>query len=325
MVHVVNAGGEETSDYLALREHARGPELRNSVADQPYGPDPRTGAVWGYQGRSEPAGSETDSMDRSLRYATDHDDLVYRFAGLARGSYSVHVGYYDPWPWADRAAEVSVNGTVVEAEQLFTGTPQAAAYEGIAVGEDGEIVLSLHPTRSPDIQLSWIVGVEGWSRAGGAAGSAASRREPAVRDRPARARLLPAGRRRGGQRARRAGQSHPLEERLEGEDGHAEAHAFAVRLGELDAHRAGRARQALLRDPLAHPVVQFGAGVVRDPAEHGDVLGVEEVDEVADPRGEVVAGAQQGLLRRGVTGGLGPHQPFDEVPVMGDGQQLVLR
>src|SRR5699024_10162437 len=24
-------------------------------------------------------------------------------------------------------------------------------------------------------------------------------------------------------------------------------------------------------------------------------------------------------------GGLGPHQPFDEVPVMGDGQQLVLR
>src|SRR5699024_8507983 len=35
--------------------------------------------------------------------------------------------------------------------------------------------------------------------------------------------------------------------------------------------------------------------------------------------------AQQGLLRRGVTGGLGPHQPFDEVPVMGDGQQLVLR
>src|SRR5699024_11626266 len=60
MVHVVNAGGEETSDYLALREHSRGPELRNSVADQPYGPDPRTGAVWGYQGRSEPAGSETD-------------------------------------------------------------------------------------------------------------------------------------------------------------------------------------------------------------------------------------------------------------------------
>lgn len=157
MVHAVNAGGAETSDYLALREHARGPKLRNSVADQPYGPDPRTGAVWGYQGRSKPAGSETDSMDRSLRYATDHDDLVYRFANLARGSYTVHVSYYDPWPWADRAAEVSVNGAVVEAEQLFTGTPEAAAYEGIAVGEDGEIVLSLHPTRSPDIQVSWIV------------------------------------------------------------------------------------------------------------------------------------------------------------------------
>src|SRR5699024_8918154 len=92
MVHVVNAGGEETSDYLALREHSRGPELRNSVADQPYGPDPRTGAGWGYQGRSEPAGSETASSARSLHYATAHAELMYRFAGLARGSYSVHVG-----------------------------------------------------------------------------------------------------------------------------------------------------------------------------------------------------------------------------------------
>src|SRR5699024_4040715 len=41
MVHVVNAGGEETSDYLAMREHSRGAALRNSLADQPYGPGPR--------------------------------------------------------------------------------------------------------------------------------------------------------------------------------------------------------------------------------------------------------------------------------------------
>lgn len=156
MAYLVNAGGEATGDYLALREHAQGKKLRNSVADQPYGPDPATGAVWGHQGRSQSAGGGTDSMDHSLRYATDHDDLVYRFANLPRGSYTVHVGYYDPWPWAHRAAEVRVNGAVVESERLFTSVPEAAAYTGIGVGDDGEIALALHPTRSPDIQVSWI-------------------------------------------------------------------------------------------------------------------------------------------------------------------------
>ena len=160
MVYLVNAGGVETSDYLALRKHAQGPDPKNSVADQPYGADPSTGAVWGYVGRSLPAGSDTDSLDRSLRYATNHDDLVYRFANLPQGTYTVHVGYYDPWPWANRAAQVSVNGEVVEEQRLFTGTAETAAYTGIASGTAGEIVLTLHPTRSPDIQVSWIVVVK---------------------------------------------------------------------------------------------------------------------------------------------------------------------
>lgn len=111
-------------------------------------------------GRSLPAGSDTDSLDRSLRYATNHDDLVYRFANLPQGTYTVHVGYYDPWPWANRAAQVSVNGEVVEEQRLFTGTAEAAAYTGIASGTAGEIVLTLHPTRSPDILVSWIVVVK---------------------------------------------------------------------------------------------------------------------------------------------------------------------
>ena len=156
MVHLVSAGGAETDDYLALREHARGMRLQGSVADQPYGADPTTGVRWGYEGRSKAAGSETGSMDRSLRYATDHDDLTYRFSDLVAGTYTVHVGYYDPWPWANRAAEVRVNGSVVEQERLFTGEVEAAAYGGVDVGREGEIALTLHPTRSPDIQVSWV-------------------------------------------------------------------------------------------------------------------------------------------------------------------------
>lgn len=156
LVYLVNAGGVETSDYLALRAEATGPALKSSVADQPYGADPSTGAIWGFQGRSKTAGGETDSMDRSLRYATDHDDLVYRFGNLPTGRFTVDVGYYDPWPWANRAAEVSVNGEVVEPERLFTGTAEFAAYRGITAGDAGEIELRLHPTRSPDIQVSWV-------------------------------------------------------------------------------------------------------------------------------------------------------------------------
>ena len=156
MVQLVSAGGAETDDYLALRRHARGMRLQGSVADQPYGPDPATGVRWGYEGRSKPAGSETGSMDRSLRYATDHDDLTYRFSDLLPGTYTVHAGYYDPWPWANRAAQISVNGSVVEQQRQFTGEIEAAAYGDIRVGREGEIALTLHPTRSPDIQVSWV-------------------------------------------------------------------------------------------------------------------------------------------------------------------------
>ena len=156
MVQLVSAGGAVTDDYLALRRHARGMRLQGSVADQPYGPDPATGVRWGYEGRSKPAGSETGSMDRSLRYATDHDDLTYRFSDLLPGTYTVHAGYYDPWPWANRAAQISVNGSVVEQQRQFTGEIEAAAYGDIRVGREGEIALTLHPTRSPDIQVSWV-------------------------------------------------------------------------------------------------------------------------------------------------------------------------
>ncbi|MGO2585420.1 MAG: glycoside hydrolase family 43 protein [Brachybacterium tyrofermentans] len=156
IVYLVNAGGVETSDYLALRAESTGPAPENSVADQPYGTDPSTGASWGFQGRSKTAGGESDSMDQSLRYATDHDDLVYRFGNLPSGRCTVHVGYYDPWPWANRAAEVSVNGEVVESERLFTGTAESAAHTGVTANDAGEIELRLHPTRSPDIQVSWI-------------------------------------------------------------------------------------------------------------------------------------------------------------------------
>ena len=151
--YAVNAGGAATPDWTRMTQVA-GP-LLNSVAEQPLGTDPGTGATWGYTGSSAPAG--TGDLYTTLRYAKDHEPLVYTFKNLDPGTYTVHAGYYDPWPWANRAAEVTVNGQVVDEQRLFTATGVAASYGGIAVGADGTISVSIAPTRSPDIQVSWLL------------------------------------------------------------------------------------------------------------------------------------------------------------------------
>ncbi|MEU4603748.1 family 43 glycosylhydrolase [Kribbella sp. NPDC023972] len=150
--YAVNAGGAATPDWTRLAEVAS--PLLNSVPEQPLATDPTTGTTWGYTGSSAPAGS--GDLYTTLRYAKNHEPLVYTFGGLEPGTYTVHAGYYDPWPWANRAASVSVNGSVVDAQRLFTATPTAAAYPGV-VGDDGKLTVTITPTRSPDIQVSWLM------------------------------------------------------------------------------------------------------------------------------------------------------------------------
>ncbi|GAA1581551.1 hypothetical protein GCM10009742_27790 [Kribbella karoonensis] len=151
--YAVNAGGTATPDWATLA--AAGGPLLNSTPEQPLGTDPTTGTTWGYTGSSAPSG--TGDLYTTLRYAKNHEPLVYTFGGLAPGTYTVHAGYYDPWPWANRAAQVTVNGTVVDSQRLFTATGVAASYGGITVGADGNITVTIAPTRSPDIQVSWLM------------------------------------------------------------------------------------------------------------------------------------------------------------------------
>ena len=78
--------------------------------------------------------------------------------GWKPGSYTVYAGYADPWDqWDDRAAEVSVNGTVVDSEHVYGAENDSAAYSDITVGASGEITFTLSGTRGPDVQLSWLV------------------------------------------------------------------------------------------------------------------------------------------------------------------------
>ncbi|MEV5967269.1 glycoside hydrolase family 43 protein [Kribbella sp. NPDC051952] len=155
--YVVHAGGATTADWTRLTQLSA---LLNSAPDQPLGVDPTTGTTWGYTGDSAPAGDANGDLYTALRYAKNHEPLVYTFTGLPPGTYSVHAGYYDPWPWANRAAQVTVNGTVVDQERLFTSTGTATRYGGIVVGDDGRITLTITPTRSPDIQVSWVMVAE---------------------------------------------------------------------------------------------------------------------------------------------------------------------
>jgi hypothetical protein len=154
--YAVNAGGTATPDWTRLTQVASTEQpLLNSAPEQPLGTDPATGTTWGFTGSSAPAG--TGDLYTTLRYAKNHEPLVYTFEGLEPGTYTVHAGYYDPWPWANRAAEVTVNGSVVDQQRLFTATGVAASYGGVTVGADGKITVSIAPTRSPDIQVSWLM------------------------------------------------------------------------------------------------------------------------------------------------------------------------
>ncbi len=158
--YAINAGGQATPDWTALMAVARDDgEVLNSVPEQPLGADPSTGTTWGYVSEgSKPRDTTNGDLYTTLRYAVSHRDLAYHFDGLdpAR-TYTVHVGYHDPWPWANRAARVSVNGGIVDAERLFTSQYTAGSYAGIRPTGAGEITLTLMPTRTPDIQVSWVM------------------------------------------------------------------------------------------------------------------------------------------------------------------------
>ncbi|TDU83914.1 beta-xylosidase [Kribbella voronezhensis] len=153
--YAVNAGGVATTDWQTLTKAAG--SLLNSSPEQPLGVDPATGKTWGYTGASAPAGPASGDLYSTLRYAKNHEPLVYTFEGLEPGTYTVHAGYFDPWPWANRAAQVTINGSVVDQQRLFTGTNEAAAYHDVPVGPDGKVTVTIAPTRSPDIQVSWLM------------------------------------------------------------------------------------------------------------------------------------------------------------------------
>jgi hypothetical protein len=156
--YVVNAGGAATADWKKTVEVAKTEgAVLNSNPEQPLGTDPVTGATWGYTGSSGISGNADENLYTTLRWAKNKEELRYSFDALPTGNYTVHVGYYDPWPWDKRAAKVTINGTVVDANRTYSDKPAAATYPRVTVGADGKISVGIAPTLSPDIQVSWIM------------------------------------------------------------------------------------------------------------------------------------------------------------------------
>lgn len=157
--YVVNAGGQQTSDWLSLTgAAAQDGGLLNSAADQLFGADPASGAPWGYESTgSGSSGESSGDMFSTLRYAVSGRDLTYRFGNLQPGMYAVHAGYADPWSWENRGAKVTINNEVREADHDYSSENQAAAYGNVTVGENGELTFTLSKTRSSDVQLSWLI------------------------------------------------------------------------------------------------------------------------------------------------------------------------
>ncbi|NQX13812.1 family 43 glycosylhydrolase [Microbacteriaceae bacterium VKM Ac-2855] len=158
--YAVNAGGLRTSDWTAMVDAAnRKAPLLNSLPDQALRVDSGTAKTWGYTSEGSLANGSVDgNMFSTLRYAVGGRDLSYRFGGLEPGRYTVYAGYADPWDqWDDRAARVTVNGSVVENEHVYGSADETKAYGNVTVGSDGQITFTLAKTRAPDVQLSWLM------------------------------------------------------------------------------------------------------------------------------------------------------------------------
>jgi hypothetical protein len=166
LVYFADPGSTDTPDYAAIRAAASAAgALSNSIKDQPLGADPGTGKTWGYDnpGTATVGG---DNIFGTLRYVTKESarkDVSYLFGDLEAGTYTVYVGLYDPWAQyaPNRAAKISINGTVVDASRRISGTNTTMKYAGHSPDGGGKLNVNLAPTTPDDVQVSWIMVVKG--------------------------------------------------------------------------------------------------------------------------------------------------------------------
>ncbi len=122
--------------------HATSSGMYSSNLEQPYGEDPVTGKLWGYD--ASVAGGTSTALDPwdSVRYDDQNTvgkGILYTFE-LEPGEYTVEVGLYDPWQNGGRYQDVLVQGEAVATRQMGMTRNQIVAKGVVAEGEDSMTV-----------------------------------------------------------------------------------------------------------------------------------------------------------------------------------------
>jgi hypothetical protein len=135
---------------------------RSSVEDQAYGPDITTGYSWGYTAEAAQYYADADKWGSIRGDERDTPGLGVEYAfELDEGSYTVVIGFDDPWDSeGTRHVDIVLDGNVVS-EGFFI--PAEAAYERFDNIEVTDGILELSVQRSAsnsdgsaDPQISWI-------------------------------------------------------------------------------------------------------------------------------------------------------------------------
>ena len=175
MAYFVDCGTDGTSNsfYYDLVKEAL---VENStVSDQAYSSEKK----WGYVGDNT---TQRDSGSRNVherfRYIDKNQpekNIVYQFDGLEEGTYSIYLGFFDPWyqySQGKRVATVTLqqgSNVLGTSEQLCggNGTIETAAYENLTLEGADSLQITLAPKNTgdnSDIQVSWIAIVDNSKR-----------------------------------------------------------------------------------------------------------------------------------------------------------------
>jgi hypothetical protein len=126
-----------------------------SVTDQLYGPDPKTGKKWGAQNvgwQNLDTGDKWVSVASSPS-ATDRT-IVYNYE-LDNGKYILEVAMMDLW-WNGRLQTLTVNGVLLDKKFVTTMLPQVVKHEiDVTNGEMKVVIESIHSNNEGAL-VSWI-------------------------------------------------------------------------------------------------------------------------------------------------------------------------
>ena len=163
-VYFVDSGATETDGYFSRVADAAAGMKNPETPDQAY-----IKGFWGYEGDNT-GGRTKDDLYGTLRYVnsgSEERNLSYRFDDLESGTYSVYVGFYDPWYQYSkdkRVAKVSVNVGGVQSgsaqTHTITDSKKALAFSNVKVDQNGsslQVLISPENTgENTDVQVSFI-------------------------------------------------------------------------------------------------------------------------------------------------------------------------